>query len=103
MSQSTANSRKMQEEKCVYRNDEVTSCRLGQIRMVPFLETWENVIPAISRRSVKKAPASLWWRVLVQTHHCNKTAALPQSQAKVHVLRGALVDCGCRCFDVGEV
>lgn len=84
MSQSTANSRKMEEENCVYRcsrgllaSDEVTSCRLGQIRMVPLPETWENIIPAISRRSVRKHQLHCGWRVLVQNQHRNKAAALP--------------------------
>lgn len=35
-------------------SDEATSCRLGQIRTVALPKTRGNVIPAISRRSVKK-------------------------------------------------
>lgn len=79
-------------------SQEVRSCRLGQIRMVPLPETWENVIPAISRRSVKKhwlhCGGGCWFKPTTGI----KQQLPPQSQAHVHALRGALAELWLQVF-----
>lgn len=110
MSQSTANWRKMEEETCVYRcskglitSGEVTSCRLGQIRMLPLPETRGNVIPAISRRSEKKhqlhGGGGCWFKPTTPIKQQFSHNARPACTCCVQ----HWASCGGRCFDVGEV